>query len=172
VPQLVHARRGARRNTLRQLYEAANLGPVRHGVLHSVSPDANDANTWVLWATVVLAITEVSNPRLQCRRVVLLDNSAVGLNGSLAGDGRPLAGVGDEANVDRGVFFEVVGLARLGVGVEEEVEAVSFLFLVNRPFFACNRFRSSPWRPVPCILMLAGRCPRHVWSRGRTWCCR
>jgi hypothetical protein len=71
---------------------------------------------------------------------MLLDNSAVSLNGGLAGDGRPLAGVGDEANVDRGVLLEVVGLARLGVGVEEEVEAISFLLLVSFSFFACSSF--------------------------------
>jgi hypothetical protein len=62
---------------------------------------------------------------------VLLDNSAIGLNGSVAGDGRPLARVGDETNVYRGILLEVVSLARLGVGVEEEVEAVSFLLLVS-----------------------------------------
>jgi hypothetical protein len=105
-----------------------------------VSLNANDADARVLWATVVLAITEISNPRLQRWRVVLLDNSAVGLNGSLSGDGRPLAGAVDEANVDRRVLLEVVGLARLGVGVEEEVEAVSFLFPVNWPFFALAVF--------------------------------
>jgi hypothetical protein len=62
---------------------------------------------------------------------VLLDHSAVGLNGSFAGDGGPLARVVDEADVDGGVLLEVVGLARLGVGVEEQIEAVCLLLLVS-----------------------------------------
>jgi len=62
---------------------------------------------------------------------VLLDDSAVGLDGGVAGDGCPLAGVGDEANVDGLVLLEIVGLARLGVGMEEEVEAICFLLNVS-----------------------------------------
>jgi hypothetical protein len=64
---------------------------------------------------------------------VLLDNSAVSLDGGMAGDRRPLARIGDEANVDGCILLEVVGLARLGVGVEEEVEAVSFLLCISLP---------------------------------------
>jgi hypothetical protein len=79
----------------------------------------------------VLAVAEVAEPRLQRRRVVFFDNGAVGLDGGVARDGRPLARVGDEAEVDRSMLLEVVGLAGLGVGVEEEVEAVSFLLNVN-----------------------------------------
>lgn len=85
----------------------------------------------------MLAITEVTDPSLQCWRVVLLDDSAVGLDGSLAGDRCPLARVVDESNVDGSVLLQVVGLARLGVGVEQDVKSVCLLlsvssFLVNR----------------------------------------
>jgi hypothetical protein len=79
----------------------------------------------------VLAIAEVANPGLQRGRVVLLDDSAVGLDGGVTGDGRPLARVGDEANVDRGIFLQVVGLARLCVGVKEEIEAVALLLCIS-----------------------------------------
>jgi hypothetical protein len=58
---------------------------------------------------------------------VLLDDSAVGLDGGLAGDGCPLAGVVDETNVDGGVLLQVISLARLGVGVEEDVKSVCLL---------------------------------------------
>jgi hypothetical protein len=66
---------------------------------------------------------------------VLLNNSAVCLNGRFARDGRPLPGVVDETNVDGRVFLEVVGLARLGIGVEEDVEAVCFLFILSLRFY-------------------------------------
>jgi hypothetical protein len=81
----------------------------------------------------VLAVTKVTNPCLQRWGVVLLDNSAVGLDGSVTRDGCPLAGIGDEANVDGCMLLEVIGLARLCVGVKEEVEAVSFLLFVSPP---------------------------------------
>jgi hypothetical protein len=42
---------------------------------------------------------------------VLLDDGAVCLDAGVAGDGCPLPGVGDEAEVDGGVLLEVVGLA-------------------------------------------------------------
>lgn len=59
---------------------------------------------------------------------MLLDDVAVGLDRSMAGDGSPLSGVVDEANVDRRVLLEVISLAGLGVGVEEEVETVALLY--------------------------------------------
>jgi len=58
---------------------------------------------------------------------MLPDDVAIRLNGGVARDGSPFAGVSDEAEVDRSVGLEVVGLAGLGVGVEEEVEAVALL---------------------------------------------
>jgi hypothetical protein len=119
------------RDTLGQLNKAANLGPVRHCVLGGAGLDADDADTWVLWAAIVRAITKITKPGLQPRGVVLLDNSAVSLDSGMTRDGRPLAGAGNETNVDRRILLEVVGLARLGVGVEEEIKAVSFLLSVS-----------------------------------------
>jgi hypothetical protein len=127
VPQLVHAGRLACGNALRQLHEAANRGPLRDGVLNSLGLDPDDANAGVLGATIVLAVTEVANPCLQSGRVVLADNLTVCLDACVARDGCPLARGVDEANVDGRLVLDVVGLARLGVGVEEEVKAVSLL---------------------------------------------
>lgn len=45
-----------------------------------------------------------------------------------AGDGRPLARVVEEAKIDFRVGSNVISLAGLGVGVEDEVCAVVFLF--------------------------------------------
>lgn len=77
------------------------------------------------------AVTEVADPCLQCGRVVLPDNFAVRLYGSVAGDGCPLAGWSDEGDIDGRVRLEVVGLAGFGVGVEEELEAVALLYSVK-----------------------------------------
>lgn len=67
----------------------------------------------------MLAVAQVADPRLQGRRVVLVDEIAVGDNVGLAGNGGPFAGVVEEAEVDVGVVLEVVGFAGFGVGVED-----------------------------------------------------
>jgi hypothetical protein len=65
VPQLVDAGRLASRNTLGKLDEATNSCSPRDSVLYSLSLDTDDTNAGILWATVVLAITKVTNPGLQ-----------------------------------------------------------------------------------------------------------
>lgn len=64
MPQLVHTRRLSSRNTLGQLHEATNRSPPRDSILSGASPYANDTDAWVLWAAVVLAVTEVADPSL------------------------------------------------------------------------------------------------------------
>jgi hypothetical protein len=88
------------------------------------------------------AVTEIADPGLERGRVVLPHNLAICLDGSVAGDGSPLARVVDEAEVDGLVLLEVVCLARLGVGVEEEIEAVALLRLVSS--YNAN-VMSRPW---------------------------
>lgn len=127
VPQLVDAGRFAGRNALGQLNKATNSGPPRDSILCSLGLDPDHTNTRVLWATIVLAVAEVTNPGLQGWRVVLPDDITVGLDRGMARDRSPFAGGVDEANVDRRVFLEVIGLAGLGVGVEEKVEAIALL---------------------------------------------
>lgn len=100
MPQLVNTGRLAGRDALGQLDEATHGGPPRNSVLRCLSFDPDDANAGVLWATVVLAITKITNPGLQSWGVVLLDNLAVGLDRSVTGDRGPLARGVDEADVD------------------------------------------------------------------------
>jgi hypothetical protein len=88
-------------------------------------------NTGVLGSTVVLAITKVTDPRLERGGVVLTHNLAISLNRGMTRNGCPFTRAVDEANVDRLVFLEVVCLAGLGVGVEEEVEAVALLCSIH-----------------------------------------
>jgi len=64
VPQLVDAGRLAGRDTLGQLNEATSSGSPRDSVLYSLGLDPDHANAGVLWATVVLAVTEVTKPGL------------------------------------------------------------------------------------------------------------
>lgn len=127
VPKLVDLSSIASDNALGELHSAANSSAPAGGVLRSLAGNLDEADTGVLGTAVVLAVTEVAEPGLKGRRVVLLDAGAVRLDGSGAGDAGPLAGVVEESEVDFGVLLEVVGLAGLGVGVEDEVDAVVLL---------------------------------------------
>lgn len=127
MPQLVNLRSIASDNTLGELHSAANSSAPADSVLCSLAGNLDEADARVLGTAVVLAVAEVTKPCLEGGGVVLLDAGAVGLNGSGAGDGGPLAGVVEESEVDVGVLGEVVGLAGLGVGVEDEVDAVVLL---------------------------------------------
>ena len=71
--------------------------------------------------------TEIAHPSLERGRVVLADQFPVGGDLGMAGDRGPLAGGGEEGDVDDGVGGKVVGLAGGGVGVEDEVNAVALL---------------------------------------------
>jgi hypothetical protein len=127
VPKLVDLSSLASDNTLSELHSAANGSAPADGVLRSLAGDLNEADTGILRTAIVLAVTEVAEPGLEGGRVVLLDAGAVGLDGGGAGNAGPLAGVVEETEVDFGVLLEVVGLAGLGVGVEDEVDAVVLL---------------------------------------------
>jgi hypothetical protein len=131
VPQLVHLSSLASDNALGELNGTTDGCAPGDSVLCGLAGDLDEANARVLRATVVLAVTEVAEPGLERRRVVLLDAGAVGLDGSGAGDAGPLAGVVEESEVDLGVLLEIVGLAGLGVGVEDEVDAVVLLRLLG-----------------------------------------
>jgi len=127
VPELVDLSSLASDNALGELHSAANGSAPAGGVLRSLAGDLDEADTGVLGTAVVLAVTEVAEPGLKGRRVVLLDAGAVGLDGSGAGNAGPLAGVVEEGEVDVGVLLQVIGLAGLGVGVEDEIDAVVLL---------------------------------------------
>jgi hypothetical protein len=127
VPKLVHLSSLAGDNALGELNCTTNGRAPGNSVLCGLAGDLDEADARVLRATVVLAVAEVTEPGLERGRVVLLDARAVGLDGSGAGDAGPLAGVVEESKVDLGVLLEIVGLAGLGVGVEDEVDAVVLL---------------------------------------------
>lgn len=105
---------------------------------------------------------------------MLADDVAVGLDGCVTRDGGPLASVVDEADIDCGVLLEIVGLSRLGVGVEEDVEAVSFLGISQYYYPAPLSIKpvgSVPLLRQPLLWRPKDRYRRLVWSGGRTWSC-
>lgn len=100
----------------------------------------------------MLAITKIAEPGFQRGRVVLLDDVAVNFDGCMSRNRCPLARVVDEANVDRRVGLEIVGLSGLGVGMEEKVEAITLL---------CNLSNAS----TPRIMIRAYLCGQSHGSR-------
>lgn len=76
------------------------------------------------------AVAEVTNPVLELWRVVLGHDGAVGDDGGVAGDGGPFAGVVAEGHIAVGVGVDVVCLSRLGVGVEDQINAAVLLMTV------------------------------------------
>jgi len=127
MSELVDLWRLASNDTLCEFGESADSGAAANRILRCLGRDLDDADSGILWATIVSAITEVANPGLECWAVVLADLLAIGLNGCLTGDGGPFTGGGKEGDVDLGIGFEVVGLSGLGVGVEDEVYSVALL---------------------------------------------
>lgn len=127
LPQLVNSWCASSNNTLGHLQRSRSSVLPNNRVRRRDGLDADDTDTRVLWAAVVLTIFEVTEPRLQCWRVVLADRLAVGVDLGGAADGSPFAGTVKEGNVDVGVGLKVVGLAGLGVGVEDEIDTAVLL---------------------------------------------
>lgn len=157
VPQLVHTRCLASCHTLSELHKAADSSLLAHSILRSNGLDLDNTDSWVVWATIVLAVTEVTDPCLESGRVVLVDDAAVSLDASLAGKGSPFAGVVQEAEVDVRVGLEVIGLARLGVGVEDEVNAVALLIRKCQQCYSSIPQSSCPTLPARAMHLLAMR---------------
>lgn len=72
-------------------------------------------------------VAEVTEPSLEGWGVVLSNKAAICANAGIASNRSPLSRGIDEGNVDMRVSIEVVGLAGLGVGVEEKVNASGLL---------------------------------------------
>lgn len=98
----------------------------------------------------MLSVTEVAEPGLEGFGVVFFDDGAVGDDLGGAGHRGPFAGGVEEGDVDVGVGYDagrrlvgtveerfwnevlynvLVGLARFGVGVEDEINAASLLLI-------------------------------------------
>lgn len=129
VSELVDLSGLASDNTLGELNRVAESTGSRSGdgVLSSLGLDLDEDDSGVFGTTVVLAVTEVTQPCLEAGGVVLADLLAIGLDGGDTGDGSPLARGLEEGEVDVVVRLEVIGLAGLAVGVEDEVDAVALL---------------------------------------------
>jgi hypothetical protein len=127
LPQLVDLWRLARNNSLCHLHAPANSVLPHNSIGSSLGGNSNNADTRIIRSSIVLSITQVTQPGFQGRRVVFLDDGAVGDDLGGAGHGGPFAGGVEEGDVNMGVGGDVGGLAGLGVGVENEVDAGVFL---------------------------------------------
>lgn len=126
-PQLIHTCSISRKSTLRNLRCTSHDRAVSDRISRRLRADLDDADPWVLWSAVVLAVSEVSDPRFELAGVVFPDGFAVGDDLGFAGHGGPFAGGVEEGDVDFRVGLEVVGFAGFSVGVEEEVDTAAFL---------------------------------------------
>ncbi|RMY03184.1 hypothetical protein D0868_07588 [Hortaea werneckii] len=111
VTQLVDLSCLTGQNALGNLNRATDRSPAGDGILRRLGRDLDDDDAGVVGATVVLAVAEVAYPRLQRRAVVLVHFRPVRLDRRGARDGRPLAGVVQEAQVHGLVGGQVVRLA-------------------------------------------------------------
>ena len=127
LPQLVDLGSLARNSALDHLNASSHGCTNGQSIRGSNGLDLDDTDSRVIFTSVVLAVTLIAHPGLQCRGVVLLHGLAVGEDACGAGDGGPAAVWRDEGDVDVGVVVDVVGLAGLGVGVKEVVDATRFL---------------------------------------------
>lgn len=84
IPQLVDIRALSGNYTLRKLDKPTNSRPLRSRILRRKSSNLDSADSRVVRSAVVLAVAEVSDPRLERRAVVLVDELAVGDDFGLA----------------------------------------------------------------------------------------
>jgi hypothetical protein len=87
-------------------------------VCSSLGLDSDDADSWVVLATIMCAITKVAKPGFQSRGVVFLDSDAVGDDAGFAGDGSLLAGAVEECDVDSVVNDDVNAEVEIPIGRE------------------------------------------------------
>lgn len=75
--KLVDCRSAASDDTLGHLSSPADSILANDCIRSGDSLDFEDANAGIFWTSVMLSVTEVSEPCLECWRVVLLDGLAV-----------------------------------------------------------------------------------------------
>ena len=131
LPQFVDLWRLARNNSLCHLHAPANSVLPHNSIGSSLGGNSNNADTRIIRSAIVLSITKVAQPGFQSRRVVFLDDGAIGDDLRGAGHGGPFAGGVEEGDVDVWIGINVRGLAGFGIGVEDEVDATVFLLVVR-----------------------------------------
>jgi hypothetical protein len=100
LPQLSNSWRVTRPNTLHHLHSPSSHNHSCNLVCSGLGLDSDDADSWVALATVMCAVTKITEPGFQGRGVVFLDSDTVGDDASFAEDGSPLAGAVEECDVD------------------------------------------------------------------------
>lgn len=124
VSQPIHLGGLASQCALGKFNRLHNLALARQRIGGRLGRDPDDADAGIVLGRVVNAVAQVAQPRLESRAVVLPDGVAVGDDGRVARHRGPFARGVEEGHVDVRVAGDVVRLARLGVGVEDQVDAV------------------------------------------------
>lgn len=127
LPQLVDLRRCTGDSPFNNIRTPTQRCPSSNGICRCESLDFDDTNPWVFRSSIMLAVLQVAKPCFQGRRVVFADHLPVSDNVGFAGNRGPLAGGVEEGDVDLGFGLEVIGLAGFSVGVEQEINAATFL---------------------------------------------
>jgi hypothetical protein len=78
LPQLIHLRGLTRCHAFGKLHKPPDRRSPRYRILRSLGVDLDHEDSRIFRATIMLAIAQVPNPRLQGRTVVFPDNAAVG----------------------------------------------------------------------------------------------
>ena len=149
MPQLVDLWSLASDDALGHLESGAECILPADGVLGTLALDFNHRDSRIVRTAVVLPIAEVAEPRLETGRVELVHLFPVGDDGRIARDGRPFAVRVQEAQVDFRVGLDIVRLARLGVGVEDEVRSVVLLSQQTTVSGVCEMSTRRENDPVP-----------------------
>ena len=127
LPQLIDIRHLPRDRPFDHLDSSSHTRPLGQSIRCSQSLDLDHADSGIILASVVCAVAQVTKPGFERGRVVFLDGGAVINDGCRAAHTRPAAGGVQEGDINMRVGLEVGCLARLGVCVEEKVDAAGFL---------------------------------------------
>lgn len=128
LPQFVDLRRCTSDSPLHNIRTPPQRSPRSNCICRCQSLDLDDANPRVFWSPIVFAVLQIAKPRFQGGRIVFANHLTVSDNVGLARDGGPFAGGIEEGDVDFRLRLEIVGFARFSIGVEQEVNAASFLY--------------------------------------------
>lgn len=92
----------------------------------------------------MFTIFEIPQPGLQCRRVVFADHLAICDDVCLTTDACPFARRVEEGDVDFGIRFQIISLARFGIRVEQEINTTALLHRRQEYQYLYGSFKAEP----------------------------
>lgn len=125
--QLVNRRRLRVDHSLDGLNDGSEQALLTDGVCRSLGRHFDHSDTRIIGAAIVSSVAQVTEPDFKFWRVEFVNLLLVGDDGGFAADRSPFACAVEEAEIDIGAVFEVVGFAAVVVGVEDVIDIVVFL---------------------------------------------